>query len=455
MGLRFSVYFLSAVLLGLAWGAAPQGAAQAQTQATAELGPAAAEARRRALFPRMLRNPADIDLALEYARLSVIAGDLEGAVSTLERVLIFEPGLARLRAELGVLYYRLGGLDTADAYFEEALSAPDVPPDVRARIDEFRGSIARRTASQRFSGAFSFGLRHQSNANALPGPGTVLVGGLPFVLGPGAIGTPDTNAYATLSLRFAFDLPGQGDVFEFGLRATAEGYARQTGFNLLAGELRMGPVFSLGRFGDADGFVSLQGVFGAVELGGTPYLRLGGVSARLGTSIGEATSLSLELTSRHETYVNSALRPTAAQRSGRVVAGSVQLDHALSGRLAVFGRVGTLDRSARVAFQTSSEVQAAFGATWRFDGPGEGRAGPWVLGLTLGQTYRRFAAPDPVIDPVNAQRDRESFAQLTLLAPISPRWAVEGALTYRDVASTYAIRSFDNFGISLGLTTRF
>lgn len=430
------------------------GPALAQPVAAADIAPAEAEARRRALFPRMLANPADIDVALEYVRLSVIAGDLEGAISTLERVLIFEPGLARLRAELGVLYYRLGGFATADAYFEDASSAPDVPPDVRARIDDFRASIARRTASQRFSGMASVGMRRQSNANALPGPGTVLVGGLPFVLGPGAVGEADTNLYAALGLRLALDLPGQGDVFEIGLRANAERYARQGGFDLLAAELHAGPVFSLGRFGDSDGSIALRAEFGGAQLGGATYLRTRGASARLAMPIGAATSLTVDLASRHESYFNSPLRPTAADRTGRVLAGAVQIDHALSDRVAVFARIGALERNARADFQSSSEIQASLGATLRLQ-EGAGGAGPWQLGFALARTDRRFHAPDPLIDPARAQRDRETVAQISFRAPVSRRWAVEAALSHRDLSSTYAIRSFDNLGFALGLTTRF
>ena len=49
-----------------------------------------------ALFSRMMADPGNVDLALKYAEASAQAGDLEGAVSTLERLLIFAPQVARL-----------------------------------------------------------------------------------------------------------------------------------------------------------------------------------------------------------------------------------------------------------------------------------------------------------------------------------------------------------------------
>ena len=56
----------------------------------------------------MLARPSDLDLAFEYARLSQQASDYEGAISTMERMLIYAPNTPRIQLELGVLYYRLG-----------------------------------------------------------------------------------------------------------------------------------------------------------------------------------------------------------------------------------------------------------------------------------------------------------------------------------------------------------
>ena len=101
---------------------------------------------RRVLFQRMLQRPDDLDAAFAYATLSVRIGDLEGAIATLERMLIYAPGLPRLQLELGLLYYRLNANLTARSYLEAAI-ANDAPDEVRARVeailDAYRAS--RRT----------------------------------------------------------------------------------------------------------------------------------------------------------------------------------------------------------------------------------------------------------------------------------------------------------------------
>ena len=87
------------------------------------------ESRRQALFQRMLADPSSLDLAFEYAALSEQVGDLEAAISTLERMRVFAPGLPRLQFELGVLYYRLGSWSTAKSYFTTVMQQPIVPDD--------------------------------------------------------------------------------------------------------------------------------------------------------------------------------------------------------------------------------------------------------------------------------------------------------------------------------------
>jgi tetratricopeptide (TPR) repeat protein len=61
---------------------------------------ASLDARRQAPLQQMLARPNDLDLAFEYAKLSTEAGDYEGAISTLERMLIYAPNTRRLQARV-------------------------------------------------------------------------------------------------------------------------------------------------------------------------------------------------------------------------------------------------------------------------------------------------------------------------------------------------------------------
>jgi Flp pilus assembly protein TadD len=61
-----------------------------------------------ALFQQMLSDPGNLDVTFAYADVSTRLGDYEGAVSALERMLLFNPDLPRVHLELGALYFRMG-----------------------------------------------------------------------------------------------------------------------------------------------------------------------------------------------------------------------------------------------------------------------------------------------------------------------------------------------------------
>ena len=116
-----------ALLLGASVAAAETGSGEATPETRAQL-----EAEYNQAFGQMLKNPADLDVTFRFAKLATKLGNDEAAISALERMLLFNPDLPRVRFELGVLYFRLGSYDIARSYFTEARDAPDSPPARRS-----------------------------------------------------------------------------------------------------------------------------------------------------------------------------------------------------------------------------------------------------------------------------------------------------------------------------------
>lgn len=73
-----------------------------------------------AAFQETLRNPTDPPTLVRYADLAVQVGDIEGAISALERLLLIDGDQPKVKLELGVLYYRLGPYEAARTYLESA-----------------------------------------------------------------------------------------------------------------------------------------------------------------------------------------------------------------------------------------------------------------------------------------------------------------------------------------------
>ena len=87
------------------------------------------------LFQQMLRNPKDVEVTFAYVKAATARGDYEAAIGALERILFYQPGLTRVKYELGSLYFRLGSYEMARRYFREALASPDIDPVTRDRIE--------------------------------------------------------------------------------------------------------------------------------------------------------------------------------------------------------------------------------------------------------------------------------------------------------------------------------
>src|SRR5579872_3291893 len=105
-----------------------------------------------AAFDQMQRDPGNSDKALAYAEAAIKVGDFEGAIGALERLLIFNPDLPRIRLEVGVLYYRLGSYDLAQAYLALLLDRSDLPDDIRAKAKEYLAQIESRSSAHHLNG---------------------------------------------------------------------------------------------------------------------------------------------------------------------------------------------------------------------------------------------------------------------------------------------------------------
>ena len=173
------------------------------------------EARRQAILQQMMANPGDLDLALQYAELSSQVGDYEGAISTLERMLIYAPNTPRLQLELGILYYKIGSYDMARSYFATVLANPNVPPSIASQVRVYIQQVAVEAEPPPFSGSWYTGIRWQSDANSAPANTTVTLNGIDFTLDDTAVAASDWSVLNIGTLHYSYDLKNQGDRIEF------------------------------------------------------------------------------------------------------------------------------------------------------------------------------------------------------------------------------------------------
>jgi tetratricopeptide (TPR) repeat protein len=102
-----------------------------------------------AAFQEMLKDPGNLEVVMAYAKAATKAGDLEGAVSPYEGMLLIDSDLPRVRLELGLLYYRLKSYDVSRTYLESALQSPTLPTDVRKPAETLLAKMPKQSKSRR------------------------------------------------------------------------------------------------------------------------------------------------------------------------------------------------------------------------------------------------------------------------------------------------------------------
>ncbi len=413
------------------------------------------QARRKALFERMLEKPDDLDAAFEYAALSVQAGDLEAAVSTLERMLIFAPGLPRLQLELGVLYFRLAALETARTYFEAAVSAPDVPPEVREKVETYLASIDRAGDPTRFTGQVRTGIRYQTNANRAPNVGIITLNDLPFELTPGSQGAPDGNVYGLGIFHVSHDLESQGDTLEVDLLTYGSKQFKQDELDVALVELTIGPAFDMRRFGVENAAAGVYGIGSVVYLDNHVYSSAAGVGARYLWQPQPGFSLVHALEYRYRAYYNSESSPTAEDREGSEIRAVTSGRYILTPTITLAANAYIQYSDARQDYLENTEFGLALSPSFAFDSPIGDDWQDWIISPAAGLVYRLYAGPDPAIDASATEWDWELFAGADLTVPLKDNWALLAETEYRNYDSNYPTRDFDNFSVSLSLLKSF
>lgn len=420
----------------------------------------ASRARLEAAFAEVIADPTDLDKTYAYARLATELGDYEAAITAYERLLLFNPSLPRVKAELGVLYYRLGSFETAKAYLEQALSEGDPPPAARDRIEGFLARIDEGDTRHRFSGSLTAGLRYQSNANFGP-EGPILVLGAPALPDAQTAASDDFNVFASLNGRYVYDMGNDAGDFisvEGGIYG-----ARQFDVTELDVEhmrLTAGPGFRL--------YPQDSGPVLARPHARLTYVRLDDESYNLSLGMGwdfdwqafDETGLFLQAYAESRAYYATDERPNADTQDGAAVRATVGAIHRLSPNVSLRGSL--LGGEVYASEPSEAYQEAGFGASIsaQVASPFAARAGlsflgaPWNLSFGMRYAERWHGGPNPLVSP-EVRRDREFRADGTVAIPVSGRWSVFTSLGLQHNRSNIPNNDFTNLSAAIGAHLRF
>lgn len=92
-------------------------------------------------FDRMYKQPGNVALTLDYAKLAVEMEDYEAALSPLERLLMLNPSLPEVRLELGVMYFKLNSKLVAKEHLRLVAEDLSASEDVQKRAQAFLAKL--------------------------------------------------------------------------------------------------------------------------------------------------------------------------------------------------------------------------------------------------------------------------------------------------------------------------
>lgn len=432
-------------------------AARAQTPAAAPAAKGDLDRQYDEAFQEMLRQPANLDVLFRFASVASQTGDIEGAISALERMLLINANLPRVRLELGVLYYRLGSYEVARTYLEGALKSPALPADVRGRAEEFMALIDKQQKPSQFSGEVFVGWRYQSNANLGPATSSVRLFGQAANLNQQAVGAPDWGVVSTAQVRHSYDLGTQDRAaLETIFTAYVNRQFQFSAANVSLLDLTSGPRFQVfnGIFED----VSLRtfGAFGAIWVNDTPYYTSYGGGVEANVLLGNGLrSITTAVWRKHDNTDTSYL-PTNSLFRGTEYTGTTFLQYQLTPIISIFA-TGSAQRyqTEQAPWQSYQLWGVGGGMSFRFPDPVLRTGLPWTVSVTVGEQWWHYDAPDPIVDPGVYRNQTDFIGTLTLAIPFDERttFSLSGGRFARTASlPNYA---FDNNNVMFGVSWRF
>lgn len=408
-------------------------------------------------FQETLSKPADLDVLFRFASLATQIGDLEGAISALERMLLINPDLPRVRLELGVLYYRLGSYEVARTYLETATASPAVPADVRARAQEYLAQIESKSERSSLGGEVFFGWRYQSNANLGPANSQVLLFGQAANLNQAGIGTADWGIVSSAQVRHRYDFGNQDKgALETQFTAYANRQFQLSAANVTLLDLTSGPRFQVfsGIFEDVTLKPFLTG--GYVWVNDTPYYGSWGGGLEADSLLGNGFRNSTVFVFRRQNNQDTSYLPTNSQFRGNLMTANTAFQYELTPTVMVFATGSGQRFDADIApWQSYTLAGVGGGFTFRFPDPLFKTGLPWTINLSATEQWWTYDQPDPVVDPTIMRYQSDTILNLVLAVPFDERttFSVSGGRFVR--AATVPNYAFENNSVMFGVSRRF
>lgn len=263
-------------------------------------------------FQDILKDPDNIMLNFAYAQSQVKNGDVLGASATLERILLIDPSLDKVRLFYAVVLFRLDNWTEAKRELE-LLQAKELPAALSSEVDLYIKQINRRLRKSRFAISQSLGYQFDTNRNAAPSSKKRYFANTTLPVSGTSRRRRDTSFLNITRFDAARDLGFQAGHEVFGSftyflqEQTAidnldlQSFAYDMGFNLKSDWVNFQPKFYASH----------------LYLSREQYLRSQGGNFRLDKTVFKRLGLKSEFRIERQDFTGVTESPLAKQRDGR------------------------------------------------------------------------------------------------------------------------------------------
>lgn len=409
-----------------------------------------------ALFEAMQAAPGDPVKSFDFVQEAIKVGDLRGAISALERMLLHNPTLANIQLELGALYLRVGAADLASQYISQSLQSTEVPPWVRSRATGLLSQAKKASSRHAFSGSFLLGMTHDNNANAGPSSRLVKVFGDDWLLNEEDTGTADTSTELIASLRHIFDLNSQaGHQLESSLSAYQRKYRDYSDKDVISVNASVGPRFYFGAVLNPSWSLQPFVKGSQLKLDGEKYLETAGLGVNIRKSFSTSLMADLTLQGEDQRYSDSDDHPNSSNRSGK--SSSIQTGISYIARpstLISFSLIGSV-RDSEKGFESLQSAGIRLSLTETYRAPfGLGRL-PWRFTLGINSLQTDYKEADIAVDPDKKREETRNSVSLSNSFPLGKFGSLVLSTQYTDNDASLPNYDYYNWGGSLAWAYNF
>jgi hypothetical protein len=396
-----------------------------------------------AAFAAMAADPGNSDKTLAFADKAARAGDLEGAIAALERILVFNPNLPTIRAQLGTLYYRLGSYALAQSYLDKALASPDLPPAMAEAARKTRDLAIDAGETNHFSGTLSFGLRGQTNANAGPNGGISRILGFDLQLSDKFQNQNDENLFGALTLHHSYDPHWASGITwdsNFSIYGAKQFHLLQ--LSLASVNFDTGPRIPVtGWAGDI--VVRPYLVADAVLLASNPYNSDYGAGVSAIVPVDEKATIASSIETRNVSYHATSQGPRSNDQAGPTTIVTVAPSYALTDAILLSLTSQTARVDSRAPYQSYWRHTLLPTVNYGFET--SLWDGLWQSSLYFGRSWSNYDGVDELIDPATKRHDREWDLGGSLGVPIAGNVSLQFQIQQAWDESSIPNYSFSNF----------